>query len=223
MLLLLLLSCIWKQHDKYPLLAHCSVHSTKPTITNLRVWGCIIYVKVPSPKKSEDRVVWGYFMGFTKRCLLIHWLDPSSEQVKHTFTVKFDKHCTPMSTTGHIPPSSLLLTNTASPVNLPEIGRKLSNQPTFDAPIFQLYLVLPPQGTPVGCTITSCSYNNLPYFTTFVKGSSLATSLSKYGPPNSTFWILSIQNQEFNIQLKQQPLLLNLYNNHLHPPLFYSS
>jgi hypothetical protein len=39
---------------------------------------------------------------------------------------------------------------------------------------------------------------SLPYFAAFIKGSSLATSLHKHGPPNSTFWILSIQDKEFN-------------------------
>lgn len=32
----------------------------------------------------------------------------------------------------------------------------------------------------------------------FTRGSSLATGLSTHGPPNSTYWILSIQHQEFN-------------------------
>jgi hypothetical protein len=74
-------------------------YKVKPTIADLCVWGCVVYVKVPSPKKSEDRVVRGYFMGFTKSRLLIRWLDPNSQQVKHAFAVKFDEHCTPMSTT----------------------------------------------------------------------------------------------------------------------------
>ncbi len=33
----------------------------QPTISYLHVWGCIVYVRVPSPKKSEDRAVQGYF------------------------------------------------------------------------------------------------------------------------------------------------------------------
>ncbi len=120
-------------------------YAIKPTITDLNVWRCTVHVKVPSPKKSEDHVIRGFFMGFTKSRLLIRWLDPSSQHVKHAFAVKFDEYCTPTSTTDHIPPGSLLLHNTTSPLNLPEVKVNISDNPSFDTPIFQLYLVLPPQ------------------------------------------------------------------------------
>lgn len=86
-----------------------SWYGIKPSIFDLQVWGCVVYIKIPSPKKSEDRVVYGYFMGFTKSRFLIRWLDPNSRQVKHTFAVKFDEHCTPTSPRDHIPPGSFLL------------------------------------------------------------------------------------------------------------------
>lgn len=120
-------------------------YAIKPAISDLNVWGCTVHVKVPSSKKSEDHVIRGFFMGFTKSRLLIRWLDPSSQHVKHAFAVKFDEYCTPTSTTDHIPPGSLLLHNTTSPLNLPEVNVNISDNPSFDTPIFQLYLVLPPQ------------------------------------------------------------------------------
>jgi hypothetical protein len=163
--------CAENATDIYQYTYHSALHTSpyeawyhiKPTIADLRVWGCIVYVKVPSPKKSEDRVARGYFMGFTKSRLLIHWLDPSSNQVKHVYAVQFDEYCTPTSPTDHISPGSLLLNNTTFPITLPEVSINIGDQPSFDDPIFHLHLALPPQGTPVGCTIMTCSYNNLPY------------------------------------------------------------
>ncbi len=98
----------------------------------------------------------------------------------------------------HIPPGSLLLTTPTSSLDIPEVNINITDNTSFESPVFQLYIALPPQGTPIGCTIATCSYNNLPYFAAYAKGSSLATSLHKHGPPNSTFWILSVQDKEFN-------------------------
>lgn len=36
-------------------------------------------------KKSDDLSTCGYFMGFTKSRVLIYWMDPSTNQVKHAF------------------------------------------------------------------------------------------------------------------------------------------
>ncbi len=44
-------------------------------------------VQISDPKKSESRAVQGYFMGRTKSRVLIHWWDPSTNQVKHAFAV----------------------------------------------------------------------------------------------------------------------------------------
>ncbi len=102
--------CAESAADIYRYTYHSALHTSpyeawyhiKPTIADLRVWGCVVYVKVPSPKKSEDRVTRGYFMGFTKSRLLIRWLDPFSNQVKHAYAVQFDEYCTPISPTDHI-------------------------------------------------------------------------------------------------------------------------
>ncbi len=72
------------------------------------------HVKIPSPKKLEDHVTHGYFMGFTKSKLLIHWLDPSSHQVKHAYAIQLNEHCTPTSINDHtlqitFPPKGHLL------------------------------------------------------------------------------------------------------------------
>jgi hypothetical protein len=80
--------------------AHSALHKSpyqawygiKPSIYDLWVWGCIDYIKNPHPKKSEDHSTHGYFMGFTKSRVLIHWLDPSMNQVKHAYAACFDEH-----------------------------------------------------------------------------------------------------------------------------------
>jgi hypothetical protein len=32
-------------------------YGLKPHIDNICVWGCVVYIKVPNPKKLEDRVI----------------------------------------------------------------------------------------------------------------------------------------------------------------------
>jgi hypothetical protein len=81
-------------------------------------------------------------MGFTNSRLLIRWLDPSSLQVKHAFAVKFDKYCTPLSPSDHVHPGSFLLSNPSSSTTLPEYTINVSDQPSFDGPLFQLHLAL---------------------------------------------------------------------------------
>lgn len=86
--------------DVYHMTAHSALHKSpyqawygiKPSIYDLWVWGCIDYIKNPHPKKSEDHSTHGYFMGFTKSRVLIHWLDPSMNQVKHAYAACFDEH-----------------------------------------------------------------------------------------------------------------------------------
>jgi hypothetical protein len=203
-------------------------YSIKPSIAHLRVCGCVVYVKVPSPKKSEDRVTRGYFMGFTRSRLLVRWLDPSSRQVKHAFAVKFDEYCTPISPSDHIHPGSFLLSNPSSSTTLPEYTINVSDQPSFDGPLFQLHLALPPKGTPLGCILQTCSCYNLPFISHYTKGTLLATSLSKHGHTSSTFWVLSVNDQEFNtaestahyitsLQLPSQSRLILFILVHRHP------
>ena len=66
-------------------------YGIKPNINHLRVWGCVVYVRVPKPKKLDDRVVRGYFLGFTKSRLIIRWLDPTTSTVKHASAFRFDE------------------------------------------------------------------------------------------------------------------------------------
>lgn len=131
-------------------------YGNKPSSLDLHVWGSVVYIKVPTPKKSEDRVIRGYFMGFTKSCLLIHWLHPTTQKVKYAFAVKFDEHCTPTSVTDHVPPGSLLFSSQY--IYLPDFTINIIDQPSFISPIFHLHVILLLQGTPLGCTIMTCSY-----------------------------------------------------------------
>jgi hypothetical protein len=186
-------------HSSINMSPYESWYQIKPFIAHLRVWGCMVYIKTPSPKKSEDCVIRGYFMGFTKSRLVIRWLDPTTCQVKHAFAVKFDEHCTPTSVNDHISPGSFLLSSDPTPIlSLPDITINTTDHPLLDSPMFDLHVSIPPHGTPIGCTILTCTYYNLPYISTTAKGSSLATGLSKFGPYNTTFWILSINDKEFS-------------------------
>ena len=81
--------------DAYRLSFHSAIQMTpyetwygiKPSIHHFRVWGYVVYVGVP----KDDRVIRGYFLGFTKSRLIIHWLDPTTNTVKHASAFRFDE------------------------------------------------------------------------------------------------------------------------------------
>jgi hypothetical protein len=174
-------------------------YGVKPRIDDLRVWGCTVYVCNPSPKKTDSKVQRGYFMGFTKSRLLIRWLDPSTDTIKHACAVRFDEHDVPLSSTNTPSPGSLLLRDDPS-ITIPQPTTEIdiTNSPHLDSNIFSLTFTLPPLGQYLGCQLSTCLYNNLPYFSSFTKGTQLAQLFSSYGSHNTTYWILSINNKEFS-------------------------
>jgi hypothetical protein len=172
-------------------------YGTKPSIHHLRV--CTIYVHVPKPTKSESRVHKGYFMGFTKSRSLIRWLDPSTNTIKHTTAARFDEHYTLLPSKNTLSPGSTLLhNNTPDQLSLPETIIDITDHPQLTQPPFTIHLSLPPLGTPIGCTLASCLWNNLPCISQTTPGSFLAKQLKPHGPANTTFWILSIHSTEFS-------------------------
>jgi hypothetical protein len=168
----------------------------KPSISHLRVWGCVVYIQNHNPKKSDDRVTKGFFMGFTKSRLLVRWLDPTTNTVKLTCAVHFDEYNTPTSTTDHISPGSILLRDQSSTdlPSTPDYTIDISDHPYLDTPPFDIQLSIPPSSTPIGSTITTCSYNKLPFIATYQRGTPLSKILLQHGFHNSTCWILSINN-----------------------------
>ncbi len=94
-------------------------YGTKPRIDDLHVWGCTVHIHVPSTKKSDSKVHRGYFMGFTKSCLLIRWLDTTTDTVKYASTDRFDEHSVPLTSTDTPSPGSLLLQQNPS-TNIPQ-------------------------------------------------------------------------------------------------------
>ncbi len=173
-------------------------YGIKPSITDLRIWGCQVFIQTLDPKKSEPRAVCGYFMGFTRSRVLIHWWDPSTNQVKHAFAVRFDESNNHPSSKDHQSPGSLLLTtNDPSTVHLPECSVDLSLLPHFESSIFSFTLLIPKAGTPNCCVISFDPYYNMPYISSFQPGTQLAQNLLRFGHHTSTFWILSLNSAEF--------------------------
>lgn len=177
--------------------------------------GAVSYVCVPHPKMLENHSIRGYFMGFTKSRVLICWLDPSTNQVKHAFAVRFDEHQVRLSSDEQLSPGSLLLAHPDSPtLVLPECSVDLSNMPHFDSAIFSFELFIPKSGSSIGCVISTDTYYNLPYISTFLPGTPLAQILLHHGSRHSSFWVLSINSKEFikaealvqYLRLLQQPV-----------------
>jgi hypothetical protein len=174
-------------------------YQVKPRIDDLRVWGCTVYVRNDSTKKSESRVHRGYFMGFTKSRLLIRWLDPTTNTIKHACAIRFDEHNIPLTSTDTPSPGTLLLqVDPPTTIPSPEITIDIMDHPYLESAIFSLSITLPPLGLLLGCDLGTCPYHNLPYISHFTKGSHLAELFSPYGGYNSTFWILSLHSKEFS-------------------------
>jgi hypothetical protein len=79
-------------------------YGIKLSIDDLHVWGCQVFIQASDTKKSDPRAICGYFMGYTESCVLIHWWDPSTNQVKHAFMVCIDKHNARLSPKEHQSP-----------------------------------------------------------------------------------------------------------------------
>jgi hypothetical protein len=45
-------------------------YGVKPHVNNLRIWGWSVYVRVPDPKKLDNRVIHGNFLGLLSPALL---------------------------------------------------------------------------------------------------------------------------------------------------------
>jgi hypothetical protein len=140
-------------------------YGIRPRIDNVHVWGCTVYVKTPSPKKSESKAQRGYFMGFTKSRLLIQWFDPTTNEVKHANAVRFDEYNVPLTSTDKPSPGTLLLQNDTPPdIPSPTTEINLSETPHLQSTIFTLSITIPPIGQFLGCHICTCTYHNLLFF-----------------------------------------------------------
>jgi len=172
-------------------------YKTKPHIDNLRVWGCYVYVRIHDPKKLDHRVTRGHFLGFTKSRLIVRWYDPSTQTVKHASAVRFDEHNTRLHPTDTLSPGALILAGTDPHLEEPISCVDISDHPQLGTAPFTISLQLPSQGLGLGCFISTDMYHNLPYISSFSPGTPLCQQLLQHGQHNSSFWILSINNQEF--------------------------
>ena len=172
-------------------------YGTKPHIDNLRVWGCYVYVRVSDPKKLDNRVTRGHFLGFTKSRLIVRWYDPSTNTVKHASAVRFDENNTRLYPTDTLSPGALILSGTDPCLEEPISYVDLADHPHLGTKPFTVSLQLPAQDTGLGCFFSTDTYHNLPYISKFNPGTPLSQQLLQHGQYNSSFWVLSINSQEF--------------------------
>jgi hypothetical protein len=90
-------------------------YGNKPHVNNLRVWGCYVYIHLPDPKKLDNHVVHGHFLGFTKSCLIVCYFDPTTSTVKHASAVRFDEYNTRLYDGDKLSPGALILSGTDPP------------------------------------------------------------------------------------------------------------
>jgi hypothetical protein len=172
-------------------------YGIKPHVNNLHVKGCYIYVHVQDPKKLDNRVIHGHFLGFTKSCLIVRNLDPATSSVKHTSAVLFDEYNTRLYDHDTLSPGALLLSGCDPPDLASFETINIIDFPHLDTPPFIIQLAVPPKRAFIGCEITTDTYHNLPYISIFVAGTTLATSLLLHGRYNSCFWIIGLNSHEF--------------------------
>jgi hypothetical protein len=142
-------------------------YKVKPNIDNLRVWGCYVYIRLPDPKKLDNPVARGHFLGFTKSRLIVCWYDPVTKSVKHASAVSFDEHNTRLYEHDTLAPGALILSGITP--NLPEqpLHVDISEHPHLGTTPFMLSLQLPPEGRSLGCYIDHDQYHNLPFYLQF--------------------------------------------------------
>ncbi len=144
-------------------------------------------MKVSHPKKLDGQVTRGYFLGFTKSHLIIRWLDPSTNQVKHASAFRFDEYNTKQTSTNTLSPGALALLN-EDPGILPlECTIDILDHPHLESAPFMFQLTIPPQGSTFGCVISNDTYHNRPYISSFTPGTPLVDSLLLHGHPKSSF------------------------------------
>jgi hypothetical protein len=171
-------------------------YGKKPHINNLCVWGCHVYVRVPDPKKLDPRVTRGHFLGFTKSRLIVRWYDPSTQTVKHASAIRFDEHHTKLHPTDQLSHGALILAGTTPTIPESTTCVDIVDHPYLGSTPFTVSLQLPPQGEGLKCFISTDTYHNLPYISSYTPGTPLGQHLSHHGQHNSTFWILSINSKE---------------------------
>ena len=67
----------------------------------------------------------------------------------------------------------------------------------LEAALFTIQLTLPKQGSLIGCDISTDTYYKILFICTFTPDTTPSASLLLHGHCNSSFWILSINGQEF--------------------------
>jgi len=172
-------------------------YGIKPSIDNLCVWGCYVYVRLPHPKKLDHRVTRGLFLGFTKSRLIVCWYDPVTKTVKHASAIHFDEHNTHLHESDTLSPGALILSGTTPTLPNPSLSVDISDHPFLSTKPFMVSVHLPATGQGLGYYISHEDYHNLPCISSFVSGTHLSPQLLQHGQSNSSFWILSVNSQEF--------------------------
>jgi len=117
--------------------------------------------------------------------------------VKHASAVRFDELHTRLHPTDTLSPGALILAGNDPCLEEPVSCVDITDHPHLGATPFTVSLFLPYQGSGLGCFISTDTYHNLPYISSFSPGTPLSQQLLQHGQHNSSFWILSINSQEF--------------------------
>ena len=72
--------------------SHFAWYGKKPSIHELRTFGCDIYPITSSPKKLDDRTQEGSFMGYTNNRATMKWWYPCTKKLKYCSSAEFDGH-----------------------------------------------------------------------------------------------------------------------------------
>ena len=182
------------RHSKTKEQPHFQWYNSRTSIHDYRVWGCEIYPRSHNPKKLDDRVEKGYFMGYTTTRSIIKWWDPISNNVYFCTSAKFVEHDY-KSPDGSTAPGCLLQQNKRLLRNtIPTISIDISNHPLFDSTPIELSINLPPKGHSLGIELLYCDYNNMSYIYKSLPNQPFWTQLPSTLRHN--VWILSIDTKQ---------------------------
>ena len=169
-------------------------YKVRPSIHDFRVWGCEVWCKNHKAKASHDRVIKGYFMGYTSTRVIIRWWNPSSNKTLTATSVKFNE--TNFNDADDKPNPVCLMQQKKNIIveDLPDEFIDVCDHPVLDSKPSEHMVNLPPIQFPVGIHLQYFEYNNLSFITRIDRDSMIWSQIP--GNLRSNIWILAINEEE---------------------------
>ena len=166
---------------------HFAWYGKKPSIYELRTFGCDIYPITYSPRKLDNRTQEGSIMGYKNSRSTMKWWDPHKKRLKYCSSAKFDEYKNKFGKGWSLGSELMLGTNTST---LPTLKSDISDHLFIKGDIFEGIFNFPPRYTPLGIATQYCEHHNISYISRPENNSPYNHAFQSRNRIH--FWILSI-------------------------------